>query len=86
VQVGDVLRLPGLPLKVLLRVSERLLVGGGWEGLLVLLRVEGPGRPWKQVAVLGGCGAWRRQQQPCGHRDQRLTGALLFPSSLCGLS
>lgn len=52
-QVDAVLRLPGLPLKCLLPVSERLLVGGGWDGLLVLLRREGPGQPWKQAAVLG---------------------------------
>lgn len=54
--------LTGLPLKALLAVSERLLVGAGWDGVLVALARSGPGKPWKQAAVLGRCGSGARQR------------------------
>ena len=52
----------GLPLKVLLPLSERVVVGGGWDGLLrVFTCGRGGGGRWELTQVLGepGAGVWR---------------------------
>ncbi|KXZ55049.1 ARPC1 protein [Gonium pectorale] len=43
-----------LPLKCLAVVSERLAVGAGWDGGLLVLARRNTQDTWRQVAVLGG--------------------------------
>ncbi|GFR48251.1 hypothetical protein Agub_g10116 [Astrephomene gubernaculifera] len=55
-QANVVVRLAGqqLPLKCLEAVSERLAVGAGWDGCLVVLTRRSAQEPWQQAAYLGG--------------------------------
>ncbi|PNH05609.1 hypothetical protein TSOC_008086, partial [Tetrabaena socialis] len=53
-QADAPLRLPGLPLRCLAVVSERLAVGGGWEGGLSVFTRPSLKDPWALAATLGG--------------------------------
>ncbi|KAG2485019.1 hypothetical protein HYH03_016222 [Edaphochlamys debaryana] len=48
--------LPGLPLKQLASVSERVAVGAGWEGALLVFTRRSAQDAWQLTATLGGGG------------------------------